>query len=223
MIEAVLFDLDDTLLDHSSAASSAVIASFPDSDAAYVARRWSELMELVYPRYLSGELDMAEQRRVRITLLAAELGLGDWDAARADAWIASYLRHYEKGWRLFPDVLACLDACALPMGIITNGDGAFQRDKLRRIGLADRFPHVVASEEVGVAKPDPEIFLLACEALGVAPARTAYVGDRLSTDAQGARAAGLRGIWLDRTEGAFSGSLDVTRITTLADLAALLR
>ncbi|XVQ09194.1 HAD family hydrolase [Spirillospora sp. CA-255316] len=241
-VEAVLFDLDGTLFDHGAAAAGAAAASLPEADPAYVARRWIELEDLVYERYLAGELSFAEQRRVRITMLAAELGLGDWDASRADAWIAGYLERYEERWSVFADVAGCLDAlAALPgppvLGIITNGNGDQQRAKIAGIGLAGRFPHLVISEEAGAAKPAPEIFHLACRTAGAAAARTAYVGDRLATDALGARAAGLRGIWLDRPVpgtagpgpgpsaapgGDPGGDPGVPRITTLAELPPLL-
>ncbi|MFF5260314.1 HAD family hydrolase [Actinomadura viridis] len=229
-VEAVLFDLDGTLFDHAGAAAEAAAASLPGTDAAYVARRWLELAEPVFARYLAGEVGFAEQRRIRITMLAAELGLGDWDAARADAWLAAYLERYRDAWRLFPDVGGCLDALesrAVPIGIITNGDGAQQRAKLEGLGLSARFPHVVISGEAGAAKPAAEIFHLACRAMGVAPGRAGYVGDRLATDALGARAAGMLGVWLDRpggTTAAGTGPDDpgVPRITTLAGLPALL-
>ena len=66
-----------------------------------------------------------------------------------------------------------------PKGLILSGGPASVYDK-------------------GSPHPDPRIFDLACEAFGVAPARALYVGDRLHTDAIGAAAAGLSGVWLDR-------------------------
>ncbi|GAA2448406.1 hypothetical protein GCM10010191_77320 [Actinomadura vinacea] len=123
---------------------------------------------------------------------------------------------------------ACLEALAAPprplvTGIITNGNGDQQRAKIAGVGLTGRFPHVVISEEAGSAKPAAEIFRLACRTAGVPPERTAYVGDRLATDARGAQAAGLRGIWLDRAGTAPADDPGVPRITTLADLPPLLR
>jgi putative hydrolase of the HAD superfamily len=113
--------------------------------------------------------------------------------------------------------------------LITNGEPAFQGEKVRRVGLADRFEHVIASGEAGVAKPDPRIFHEACRRFGVPPDRAMYVGDRLRTDALGAAAAGLTGVWLDRAGASICDSdardsalLGVVRITGLADLPALL-
>lgn len=200
-VTAVLLDLDGTLLDHDGAAATAAVASFPEADPAFVARRWVELTEAAVDRYLAGELTFTEQRRVRITALARELGLGAWDDARADAWLAGFLRRYEAAWRAYPDVRPAVAALArrgLRLGVITNGDAVQQRAKLKAIGLDAHLPYVLTSSEAGVAKPAAEIFLAACAALRLRPAETAYVGDRLATDARAAADAGLHGVWLDR-------------------------
>ncbi|MEU8803695.1 HAD family hydrolase [Spirillospora sp. NPDC048819] len=109
MIAAVLFDLDGTLLDHEGAAAEAIIRSFPDADPAWLVPRWTELSEAAIDRYLAGELSLAAQRRARIVPLARELGLGDWDDARADAQIARFLALYQAAWRPFPEAGRVLD------------------------------------------------------------------------------------------------------------------
>jgi putative hydrolase of the HAD superfamily len=80
-----------------------------------------------------------------------------------------------------------------------------------------------------VPKPDAGIFLFACDLFGVAPVEAWYVGDRLETDAVGARSAGLRGVWLDRTasaglaERARASALGIPVIHSLGELPALVR
>jgi putative hydrolase of the HAD superfamily len=217
----VLFDLDGTLVDHDSAASAALRHAL-GMDSADVERRWKRLENVAMARYLSGELSFAEQRRLRITSLAAELGLGTWDDSRADAWFEGYLRHYEDAWRTYDDVQPMLDALPshLWLGVVTNGDADQQRRKLQRTELADAFPLLVASSEIGVAKPDPTIFRTACSRLGLAPEQVAYVGDRLATDAEAATEAGLHGIWLNRTQDPAATTRPT--ITTLAELPGLI-
>jgi putative hydrolase of the HAD superfamily len=216
-IDVVLFDLDDTLFDHRDSVRQGIEAhrvslGLPGHPAEEFAR-WNALEEVHYHRYLAGELDFFEQRRARARGFVEPHGqvLADPDA---DAWFEAYLRHYESNWQLHRDAAACLDrldARGIRLGIITNGDISFQGAKLAGLGITDRFEHVIASGSVGVAKPDPRIFALACETFGVAPARAMYVGDRLHTDAIGAAAAGLRGVWLDRSEAASAAQLEEAR------------
>lgn len=84
MIEAVLFDLDGTLMDHEGAAEAAVLAGVAaelpgrDFDRDEVLRVWRRLERRDYDRYLAGELTVQQQRRSRATAFAAHLGLGEW-------------------------------------------------------------------------------------------------------------------------------------------------
>ena len=105
--------------------------------------------------------------------------------------------------------LRALAALGLPMGIVSNSDGTVEAE-LRRLGLCyapDGRPEdpagvsvgvVVDSAVAGVAKPDPAIFRIALDALGVPPSRTVlHVGDSLRFDVAGALAAGLQPVHLD--------------------------
>jgi putative hydrolase of the HAD superfamily len=233
MLRAVLFDLDGTLMDHDAARVAGLQAHvaewLPGTDSGELARlhlEWRRLEALHYEEYARGRCSFAEQRRRRARGVHAAFGRALACDAEADAWFAGYLGHYRAAWRAFEDVLPALASLAsahpdLKLGIVTNGEGEPQRAKLTAIGLADHFPVLVASGEVGVAKPDPAIFTLACERLGVQPARTAHVGDRLDLDAHAAASAGLRGIWLDRL-GVACAAPQVLTIATLHELPAAL-
>src|SRR5690606_2079984 len=110
--------------------------SFPDVDPDWLVPRWLELTERAVDRYLAGELTFTEQRRARIVALARDLGLGDWDDARADAWLEGFRARYEEAWRPFPDAERTLDvlgARGLRLGVITNGDADQQRRKVAEI------------------------------------------------------------------------------------------
>lgn len=233
MLQALLFDLDGTLMDHEAARMvglqthlSSWLPGLEPDELARLGEEWRRLEALHYDQYTRGECTFAEQRRRRVRGMHAVLKREPGNELEVDAWFAGYLRHYRGAWRAFDDALPALTALAaarpdLALGVVTNGEGEPQRAKLATIGLGERFPIVVASGEEGVAKPDAAIFARACERLEVEQAHTAHVGDRLDLDAEAAATAGLHGIWLDRLGGA-AGPMHVTRISTLHELPAAL-
>jgi putative hydrolase of the HAD superfamily len=81
--------------------------------------------------------------------------------------------------------------------IVTNGTAASQRSKVRHWGLPDLVGAIVVSEEVGAAKPDPAIFRHALDAIGADPTSTLFVGDRPVADVFGARRLGMLTAWVD--------------------------
>jgi putative hydrolase of the HAD superfamily len=91
--------------------------------------------------------------------------------------------------------------------------------KLERAGLAPYFDAFVASAAVGIGKPDARIFTVALERLGCTPQATWMVGDSLHRDVAGARAAGVRAVWLDRRGEDADGVEADCRIRSLAELA----
>jgi len=237
VIEAVLFDIDGTLFDHEHASSGSLRAlieverdDLDDAAHAEALAEWRRLEALHYPLYLTGELSLDEQRRQRAGGMLTWLETHDRPEHELDAWWQRFLDGYRERWRPFPDAeagVAALERDGFALGVITNADGDIQRRKLAALGLLERLPAFVASSEAGSAKPEPAIFHAACELLELPPERVAYVGDRLDIDAQGARDAGLLGIWLDRLDEAEalvqSGEEPgVVVIESLADLRSVL-
>jgi putative hydrolase of the HAD superfamily len=221
---AVLFDLDDTLLDHGAAMRKAVacvhesfaIATPLDS----FREKWSDASERCYPRYLANEISFAEQRRARVR---AAIGhpLSDREV---DEIVSVYVAEYERSWTMFDDVLPCLESlAAFRLGVLSNGAASEQRRKLSSLGLLPRFDAVLTSEEAGAAKPVPLVFHLACEALRVAPAEAIHVGDRFDLDAVAAQRAGLGGVWLNRRREALPVAEKIWIIAGLEKLAPLLK
>lgn len=121
-----------------------------------------------------------------------------------------------EAWELYPDVSAVLAELAqrgLPLAVVSNWDPRLP-ELLDDLGLAGRFVAVVSSSSVGIEKPDPRLFAAAVEALGVEPERVLHVGDSRRHDVEGAEAAGLRALHLDRRPGATT-DLEAGRIAGL--------
>ena len=200
----VFFDIDGTLFDTDGAMRNAIGLFLRDHDdkfpfsASEMVDVWFEVADEHFHRYLAGELEFPEYRRVCMIELFARAD-HEISAEGADAKVDCYLGRYVASFRLYDDALPCLDALAdYPMGIITNGDGRMQRMKIEKTGIIDRFNPIACSGDVGAAKPDPEIFVAACRQAGRRPEECVCVGDRLDADAMGSRDAGLGAVWLDR-------------------------
>ena len=80
-----------------------------------------------------------------------------------------------------------------PLLAVTNGNA-----DLGLIGLNEYFSHLVRASEVGVAKPEAEIFLAAARAAGIRPEEVLHVGDAPVEDIHGARSAGMQVVWMNR-------------------------
>ena len=93
------------------------------------------------------------------------------------------------------EALSRLRAAGLRLGIVSNSDGRVE-EALAASGLRDLFDVVIDSGLVGVEKPDPAIFQVALDALGVGPEEALYVGDLYDVDVGGARAAGIEAVLL---------------------------
>lgn len=200
----ILFDLDDTLLDHRGAARSALATWCPDLALAGTLdewdRQWLALETEFYRRFQARELTNTEQRRARVRAFLPHLDL-DLDSD-ADAAYAAYWRAYEAAWRPFPDAVPTLrraTRAGLAVGVLTNGEAQLQRGKVAATDLARFDLPVIASSELPAAKPDPSAFTAACDRIGLRPEQCTMVGDVLETDVLGARAAGLSAVLLDRS------------------------
>jgi HAD superfamily hydrolase (TIGR02253 family) len=206
MIEAVLFDLDDTLHDDTDAYRRA---------AGDVAQEVALECAVPRERVLAAYIAEAETfwRLLSQDHLGTKLaGVRErmWSAALADAGIvdseltarcaASYLRHRKRYLKLWPGVaelLADLRSAGCKLGLITNGFAETHHEKIELLGLSESFDAIFIADEVGMVKPDPRLFAYACARLGVTPERAVMVGDRYHRDVTGAHHAGLRTIWLD--------------------------
>ncbi len=227
-IKGVIFDLDDTLIDHTTAIRGAVTelyaqrpeltTKFPDEPS--FQKAWVLVQDKYYPQYLRGSLTHAEQKILRMRELWQPLA--NLTEEKCFQIYDHFQMLYAQKWQLFPDTLPCIaNLFPLKLGLITNGYEN-QRRKLEVEELHKKFGIVVISSEVGMAKPDPRIFKMACAALGVLPSEAIYVGDLYDLDVQGSRSAGLQPVWLRRKADHIEAPGELT-IRSLNELAALVK
>jgi putative hydrolase of the HAD superfamily len=154
-------------------------------------------------------------------IVRASLGVRRADAA-FDGCAAALFDHYARAdaWRVYDDVaptLAALRDRGLRLAVVSNFDARLG-PLLDALQLASWFDRVEYSTGAGTAKPDPDVFRAALQALGVAPADALHVGDTPVDDVEGARAAGMRAVLLDRHGRRPVVPAGVPVITTLVDL-----
>lgn len=191
MIEAVLFDLDGTLLDRDASLEAFVKDQHKRLD------RW--LGHVPEDAYLARCLELDQRGHVWkdevYRRLVGELeihGVG-WDAL-LDDFLGQFHRHCVG----FPNLHATLDRLSgvgLKLGIISNGRGDFQMASIRALGIEDQFAAITISEWAGTRKPEAAIFEQTLTSLGTSADRALFVGDHPVSDIAGARQAGLRTVW----------------------------
>ncbi|GAB3595389.1 HAD family hydrolase [Angustibacter peucedani] len=206
-LDAVLLDVDDTLVDTQASFAAGMRAVAGEylphrgtTGPADALSHWLEDRGGHYARYAAGELDFLTQRRLRADALMADLGGPRLDDDGFTRWNDTYEQAFRAAWTPVDDAVALVEAlvrAGVPTGAVTNHETSHQRRKLAGCGLG-ALPVLVGTDTLGVGKPDPRLFHLACELAGTERSRTAYVGNDLAVDAVGARDAGLRGVWLDR-------------------------
>ncbi|HUE05793.1 MAG TPA: HAD family hydrolase [Acidimicrobiales bacterium] len=223
MIEAVLFDGDQTLWDFERVMREALTAI---ADELRVARpgaftgglSWEDLERdraVVGEEWEGVEYNLARLRvlgfaRTLERLRTAEGGDDAADEALTLELGDSYFAHRDRDPALFPDTVSCLEALRprYRLGLLSNGSRLPEK-----VGLDGYFESVVFAQDHRVAKPDKGIFEIVERELGVAPSGCVLVGDHPINDVVGAKRAGWSAVWIDRDgDGSFVEGLVGTKV-----------
>ena len=206
-IDTVLFDLDDTLHDDTYAYRSAAqevareIAAERGIDAEALKAAYIEEAEGFWHRLTAQDVNvhLASVRAEMWGKALERIGITG-ESALAQRSAQRYNAYRPKYYTLFPGAVELLQSLRLAgkrLGMVTNGLSETHREKIAMLQLSEHFDGIFLADETGMVKPDPQLFLHACQTLGGTPERSAMVGDRYDRDIRGALEAGLFTIWLD--------------------------
>ncbi|MEM7353494.1 MAG: YjjG family noncanonical pyrimidine nucleotidase [Acidobacteriota bacterium] len=195
----ILFDADGTLFDFESAESAALEKAFELAGLTYESRYlelYRQINEQIWLELERGTIRREELKIRRFQQLFAAAGLSYDPSGFSDF----YLEHLARGTDLLDDAERIVRDLLGRVGLVlvTNGLKNVQRPRIAASTLSDCFDHIVISEEVGYAKPDPRIFDVAFEHMDQpARDRVLIVGDSLTSDIRGGLDYGIDTCWFN--------------------------
>ncbi|HFI0102250.1 TPA: HAD family hydrolase [Streptococcus suis] len=201
-MKALIFDVDDTLYDQIQPFEHALERHIE------VAREQIESLYLSFRRYADevfeataiGKMSLKDSHIYRMKHALADFGYQVSDATALAIQIDyDYFQGQIELSPVFPEIFSWCQAQGIAMGIITNGPYRHQLRKIRTMGLVNWFEleHVLISGQVGITKPNPAIFQLMEECLGMSGEDICYLGDSFENDVVGAKAANWKAIWFN--------------------------
>ncbi|MDY7992502.1 HAD family hydrolase [Paenibacillus polymyxa] len=195
-IEAIIFDLDNTLI-HRKQAFAAYTECFIER---FIVAEEPAIRAAVVEQIRLADQDGYRDKRELYTELHADLELKNPDTS-VQEMLGFWYGEFHKFTVLMDgakEVLSELRSRGLKLGIITNGSLRTQQAKIDRVMLREYVDSIIVSGGVNIQKPNPRIFELALNELGIVdPGHACYVGDHPTNDIRGAQSAGLHTIWLE--------------------------
>jgi putative hydrolase of the HAD superfamily len=206
--EAVIFDLDDTILDDMGAVDScwrevcglgaAQLDGITAAQLLAAIERERDWFWSDPRRHREGRLDLRAATRGIVERAVAALGCDRPELAHEIA--DGYRDLRDQKIRLVPRAIETVEWFrdrGVRLGMATNGAADAQRRKIERFGLAPYFEKIIVEGEFGLGKPRREVYETLFSALGVVPEKTWSVGDNLDWDVGALQAFGCYGIWVD--------------------------
>ncbi|WP_159516409.1 HAD family hydrolase [Acinetobacter sp. 18QD2AZ41W] len=201
-IQAVLFDLDNTLT-HRDLTAQAYSRSLAEYYAPALAQVEPEKIIEIVRRIDNGgypKKELLTHGSIGASAAYALLQELSWLnppslEELAQFWFSQFGRCAVE----MPDaklVLEQLKSQGYQLAIVSNGGHDTRLNTIRGLGIAGYFDEIISSGLVGFSKPQPEIFQITAQRLGVLPEHCLYIGDHPINDIQGAKNAGMHALWM---------------------------
>ena len=225
----LFFDLDRTLWDFDAAAEVAFERIYeqyhlrelgiPSAHEFHMV--YHPLNEKLWELYRADQITKDELNRTRFLKPLEHYGIHD--IALADHLSEDYVYWSPRIVRLVPGTMELLEYLKpkYHLHLITNGFEEVQHTKLSGSGLEPFFETLTVSEEVGVKKPNPEIFRYALKKAGATPEESLMIGDEMAVDIDGARAAGIDQVFFNATGQPAQGQCTF-EVSSLSEIKGIL-
>lgn len=190
MIKAILFDFDRTIMDRDTALSN------------YIHEQYDRLFQLDNIQkeiFIEQFIKLDAKGYVWKDIVYSSL-IKEWDLPYSmEELVKDYETNFQKFAVGFPNidlVLTKLKEQGYLLGLVTNGRVGHQRNNVIKLGIDSLFDCIVVSDEVGMRKPNADIFHYALDLLNVHPSEAIYVGDHLINDVQASKNVGMTSVLL---------------------------
>ena len=187
-IKAVIFDLDQTLLDRTRS-----LEKFLNWQVDTLSLLKADLKSDFIQGFIHIDANGSVWKDQVYQQLIVEFRITQYTVSEL---LQSYIQNFNRFSTPFADVKNTIQTRykhGFKIGLISNGTSPFQEHNFKALGFGS-FSSVIVSEAVRLRKPDPAIFQLACKQLDVELFEAVYVGDNIEVDVDGAKNAGLEAI-----------------------------
>ncbi len=221
--KTLLFDLDGTILDYSRSESAALFGAYdkifgatpPDGFLSV----YQNINSSLWKEFEKDNISINSLKKKRFSDLLKEFSL-NCDPLK---FSKVYLEELAAGGYLVDgslDVLKLLHP-NYRMGAVTNGIGVIQRSRIEKAGIGGYFETLIISDEIGIAKPDPDFFRITMEKMGIENrSEMLMIGDSLSSDILGGLNAGIDTCWINRNK---IEQNEIIPSYTISDITELLK
>lgn len=196
----LLFDFDNTLVDFSHCAFEGLKDTFKKYNIEWTEENYTlykKINHQLWSNFEQGLVTTEDIRQKRFSLFLEALVITGIDGYEMNI---HYLERIVAHPKILDTTIGSLDILhdKYTLGIVTNGLKEVQRRRIANHGLEKYFDHIVVSDEIDLAKPDPKYFQYAFDKIDEADkSKVLVIGDNITSDIGGAQSFGFKGCWFN--------------------------
>ncbi|MCH8905559.1 MAG: noncanonical pyrimidine nucleotidase, YjjG family [Candidatus Heimdallarchaeota archaeon] len=196
--KGLFIDFDDTIVDYDISANKALEDILKDQNIAperfeFIKRDYEKINNSLWPKLEKGEMTIDQIRMKRFEILIANHALSGVPLKMDRDYLDAFVIH-TKTDDMLHEKLVRIREKGLKISILTNGIKDVQHRRVERNGLLPLIDLLVTSEDIGKAKPAPDMFFHALDKLQLKKTEVLMIGDSLHSDIKGSQNAGIESV-----------------------------